>query len=195
MQLTPEEIIRLVFSLLGGGLVAGLINLWHTNRQEHKRRRIESIRSELQELYGPLQFFTSSNSQLFKLADKLSEAYTKEYVGKRWSDSARERVNKDTQQTLDLGNQYMRQVVENNGHILEILTRNYALIDPDDAEVFAWFIVEYTRYKTEYGESGLKTPLVIYEHLGSVSYMRPEFIAAVDRRFKAKKAELEKLLN
>lgn len=184
-----------MFSFLGGGLVVGLINLWHSSRQERKRRRIESMRSELQELYGPLQFFTSSNSQLFKLADKLHEAYTREYVDKRWSDSASERVNKDAQQTLDLSNQYIRQAVENNGHIVEILTRNYALIEPDDAEVFAQFIVDYSRGKTEYGESGLKTPLEIYEHLGSVSFMRPEFIGAVDRRFKAKKAELKNLLN
>lgn len=195
MQVTPEEIIRLVFSLLGGGLVVGLLNLWHTNRQEHKRRRIESIRSELEELYGPLQFFTSANSQLFNLADKLNEAYTDEYVNKRWSDSARESVREAAQQTLDLSNQYIKQVVENNRHILEILTRNYALIDPDDTEVFAQFIVDYTRGKTEYGESGLKTPFEIYERLGSVSFMRPEFITAVDKRFKAKKAELKKLLN
>jgi hypothetical protein len=195
MQLTPEEITRLVFSFLGGGLVVGLLNLWQMSRQERKRRRIEAVRSELQGLYGPLQFFTSSNSQLFSLVDKLNEAYTAEYVGKNWSDSAHERVSAEAMQTIDLSNEYIRQVVANNERILEILIQNYALIDPDDTEVFAQFIVDYTRNKTEYSEGGLKTPLNIYEHLGSVSFMRPKFIAAVDKRFRAKKAELKRLLN
>ena len=52
-----------------------------------------------------------------------------------------------------------------------------------------------TRLKTETDESGrLKTPFEIYQHLGDISFMRPEFIEAVDKRFNEKKAELEKLL-
>jgi hypothetical protein len=61
--------------------------------------------------------------------------------------------------------------------------------------VFARFIVDRTRLKIEIAKSGvLKTPVPIYEQMGDISFMRPEFIEIVDRRFKEKKAELEKLL-
>jgi len=195
MQLSNEEIIRLIFSLLGGGVVAGLINLWNTNRLERKRKRIEFIRSQLQELYGPLQFFSSCNAQLFKLTDKLNEAYTDEYGNKSWSkaNNTQERVRQNASQTMDLSNEYLKQVVENNGHILDVLTNRYSLIDPADADVFTQFIVDHVRYKTELS-AGLKIPLEIYKHLGEISFMRLEFVTTVDKRFKEKRAELELLL-
>lgn len=200
MQLSTEEIIRLIFSLLGGGavggVVVGVLNLLNTNRLERKRKRIEFIRLQLQELYGPLQFLTSCNAQLFKLTNKLHEAYNAEYVNKKWSEeyNTQERVTQGALQTIDISNEYVKQAVDNNGHILEVLTNHYSLIEPADAEVFAQFVVDYTRSKTEHSASGLKMPLEIYHHLGDVSFMRPEFIAAVDKRFKEKQAELEKLL-
>ncbi len=70
----------------------------------------------------------------------------------------------------------MKQVVENNERILEILTNHYSLIDPDDAEIFAQFLIDYTRHKTEYGEGVLRTPISIYNLVGDVSSMRQQFI-------------------
>lgn len=81
-----EQIVSLVISFLGGGVAVAFINLWNTNRLERKRKQIEFIRLQLQELYGPLQFFTSCNEQLFKLVDKIHKAYTDEYINKKWSD-------------------------------------------------------------------------------------------------------------
>jgi hypothetical protein len=192
-----EEIIRLILSFLGGGLVTALLNWWSSARSERKKRRIEFIRSQLQELYGPLQFFTSCNAQLFELNRNFHEAYTHEYIGKQWSReyNTRDRVSQAASQTIDIANQYVEQVVENNEHILEILMSHYSLIEPADIEAFAQFIVHYTRLKTEIDEAGrLKTPFEIYQHLGDISFMRPEFIESVDRRFREKKAELERLL-
>ncbi len=192
-----EEIIRLIFSFLGGGLVAGLLDWWRAGRSERKTRRIESIRVQLQELYGPLQFFTSCNANLFELSDRFQEAYTKEYVEKQYSrqQATRDSLKQATSQTLDIANQYIEQVKENNEYILAILESHYSLIEHADIEVCTQFIVDYTRLKTETDESGrLKTPLEIYQHLGSISFMRPEFIKAVDKRFNEKKAELDKLL-
>jgi hypothetical protein len=97
--------------------------------------------------------------------------------------------------TLVISNEYIKQVVENNGRILEILTNHYSFIDPDDAEAFALFIVDYTRHKTEFGESALKTPFAIYKLVGEIFFMRPSFIEAVDKRFKEKQSELRQLLN
>ena len=108
--------------------------------------------------------------------------------------ATRDSLKQATSQTLDIANQYIEQVKENNEHIMAILESHYSLIEPADIEICTQFIVDYTRLKTETDESGLKTPFEIYQHLGNISFMRPEFIEAVDKRFKEKKTELEKLL-
>jgi hypothetical protein len=195
--MSVEEIIRLIFSFLGGGLVAGLLDWWRAARSERRSRRIEFVRLQLQELYGPLQFFASCNAELFELIDKLLKAYNQEYVKRQWSrDQATQyQVRQAVSQTIDIANQYIEQVKENNEHILTILKNRYSLIEPTDVEVFRQFIVDYTRLKTEIEGGRLKTPFEIYQHLGSISFMRPEFIKAVDKRFNEKRAELDKLLD
>ncbi len=195
--MSAEEIVRLVFSFLGGGLVAGLIDWWRTARTERRNRQIEFLRSQLQNLYGPLQFFTSSNAQLFKLNSQFHEVLTHEYINKKWSEeyNTRENVSKDVSQTITIANSYIEQIVQNNEQILRILTDNYHLIDPADAEMFAQFIVHFTRLKTEIDESGrLKTPFLIYQQLGNISFMPSEFIDTVSKRFKEMKSKLERLL-
>lgn len=194
---SAEDAIRLIVSFLGGGLVAALIGMLNARQMERKRRRIDFIKAQLQELYGPLQFFTSCNAQLFKLTDDLNNAYTAEYIEVQFSEqyNSQERASQRALQTINLSNQYIRQVVENNARILEILMNHYSLIDPDDAEVFVQFIVHYTRYRTEIDETGrLRTPLEVYRHLGNISFMRPEFIEAMDSRFRRKQAELRRLM-
>lgn len=191
------SIEEFVVSFLGGGLVVGLLNLWYSSRTERKRKRMEFVRAQLQELYGPLQFFTSCNAQFFKLTDKLNKAYKIEYIDKKYSEKygTQERVGKRAEQTIELQNQYIYQVLENNKHIFDILTNHYSLIEPEDAEILALFIVDYTRHKTEIEKTGkLTTPLEIYEHLGDISFMRPEFIDAINDRFLKKKAELDNYL-
>jgi hypothetical protein len=195
--MTPQEIIQLVLSFLGGGLVVALLDWWRTSLSERRARRVEFIRLQLQNLYGPLQFFTSRNAKLFEMNDGFQKAYTQEYVEKQWSQeyNTQENVSRAASQTLDIANEYIEQVKKNNVHILAILESQYSLIEPADIEVFTQFVVDYTRMNTEVDETGrLKTPFEIYRHLGSISFMRPDFIKAVDKRFKEKKSELEKLL-
>ena len=85
-------------------------------------------------------------------------------------------------------------VTKNNESILEILRNNYAYIDPEDVDVFRQIVVDYIRLKTEVDESGrLNTPLRIYEHIGSISFMQPEFIKRVKEKFNAKKTKLDSL--
>ena len=196
--MSEEEVIRLIFSFLGGGLVAGLLNWWRAARSERKARQIESIRSQVQKLYGPLQFFTSQNARLFKLNEKFHTAYSAEYAGKQWSQdqTTQESLKRETSEVLNIANEYIEQVKKNNERILEILENHSSLIDPADVEVFSQFIVDYTRLKTETDNSSrLTTPFRIYKHIGIISFMRPEFINAVERRFNEKQAKLEKLLN
>jgi len=41
--MTTEEIIRLVFSFLGGGLVVGLLNWLRANQAEKRRRKVSAL--------------------------------------------------------------------------------------------------------------------------------------------------------
>jgi len=196
--MTAEEIIRLIFSFLGGGLVAGLLDWFRSHRSEKKARKVSALQDQIQNLYGPLQFFASQNESYFELNKKFLEAYRAEYEGKDWSqdETTQQNLDQETTQTLDIANAYIRIVTKNNESILEILRNNYAYIDPEDVEVFSKLVVDYTRLKTELSESGrLNTPLRIYKHIGSISFMRPEFIKRVKEKFNAKKRELDSLIS
>lgn len=177
--MTSIEIIQLILSFLGGGLVAGLLNWWRTTLSERRARRVEFLRLQLQNLYGPLQFLTSSNAKLFETSDGFQNAYTVEFVEKQYSEKygAQDRANLAASQTLDIANKYIEKVKKNNTQILAILENQFSLIEVNDIEVFTQFVVDYTRLNTEIDEQGhLKTPIAIYKHLGSISIMRPDFI-------------------
>ena len=64
-----------------------------------------------------------------------------------------------------------------------------------DVELFAQFTVDFIRYKTEVAEEEAGLPLEIYQRVGEISFMRPEFIQAVKARFDKKKEQLEDLLS
>lgn len=192
--MTTEEIIRLIFSFLGGGLVAGLLDWFRAHRSEKKARTVSDLQAKIQNLYGPLQFFASQNESYFELNKKFLEAYEAEYEGKNWSqdEATQKNLEQETTQTLEIANAYIKMVTKNNESILEVLRNNYAYIDPEDVKVFRQLVVDYTRLKTEVSESGrLNTPLRIYKHIGSISFMQPEFIERVKERFYSKKKELD----
>jgi hypothetical protein len=52
--MTTQEAINLIFSFLGGGLVAGLLNWLRANRSEKKTRKVSNLQTKIQNLYGPL---------------------------------------------------------------------------------------------------------------------------------------------
>jgi len=196
--MTGEEIIRLIFSFIGGGTIAALLDWFRTYLSEKRARKVTNLRAQVQNLYGPLQFFASQNESYFELNKKFLEAYQAEYEGKSWSqDEATQRnLERETAQTLEIANTYIKMVTKNNESILEVLRNNYAWIDPEDVEVFRQLVVDYTRLKTEVSNSGrLNTPLRIYKHIGDISFMRPEFISRVKEKFDAKKKELNSLIS
>jgi hypothetical protein len=196
--MTTEEIIRLIFSFLGGGLVASLCDWIRAHRTEKKSRKISDLQAKIQNLYGPLQFFASQNESFCELNNKFNNAYKTVYEGQKWSEdeSTKEHLNQETIRTLDIANTYIKMVTKNNESILEILRNNYAYIDPEDVDVFRQLVVDYIRLKTEVDKSGrLNTPLRIYKHIGSISFMQPEFIKRVKEKFNAKKKKLDSLMS
>lgn len=195
--MTIEEIVRLVFSFLGGGLVAGLLDWFRSHRLEKKVRRISALQNQIQNLYGPLHFFASQNKSYFELNDKFLKAYKREYEGQVWSKDEYTQANlrKETAQVLDISNAYIALVAKNNESILEVLRSNYSYIDPEDIDIIQQLIVDYARLRTEHNESGvLKTPIEIYLYVGEISFMRPQFMERVREKFNSKKKELDALI-
>jgi hypothetical protein len=179
---------------LGSGTIGVLITLFFNARIERKRRRAEYLDSQLRNLYGPLQFFTSSSQNIYKHAWKIEQAGEDEYGKnyKKYSDQAR---SNRIQSTLDVNNEYFALTRSNNKRMVEILTNYYSLIEPEDSETFAEFLTHYLRRETEFDESGSwKLPLELHQHVGDIYSLAPEFGKLVDRRFIEKKAELRRLL-
>ncbi len=191
-----NETLNLVFSFLGGGVVVAIFDWIRINKAERVSRKLSELNNQIQNLYGPLYFFTSQNEKCFELNKSILNAYRKEYVEVKFSSDplTQERLKQKTSITMDIANAYVRLVTQNNERIIEILSANYSFIDPEDVDVFQQFVIDYNRLRTERDESAkLKTPLEIYEHVGEISFMRPNFMERVKSKFLAKKTEIDSL--
>jgi hypothetical protein len=83
--MSPEEIIRIIGSFLGGGLVAAVGNWIHANRSARREKEIAWLQEQLRLLYGPLSFFAGQNEQLFMLTGNVQAAHQEHFTG-QWSD-------------------------------------------------------------------------------------------------------------
>ncbi len=197
MNQTYFSIVSLIVSFLGGGILGALINWVRAERAEKKEHKIRFLDDQIRRLYGPLYYFISQSEKLFELNKRFHDAYDKEYVKKKYStkEHTMEVLQKETKETLDIANKYIATVESNNSRIKEILDNNYSLIDPDDIELFLLFYEHHIRLVTEKDNEGrIKTPFMIYEHLGPISFLRPEVIERVKEKFLDKKKELDDLL-
>jgi hypothetical protein len=193
--MSPEELARYVLSFLGGGVVAAIGNWIHATRSARRQNEVQYLLSQLQNLYGPLYFFTSQNEQLFKLYNDIHNAYSA-YFGRGWSrePSTQEALSAGAEATINLGNIYVRQVRENNEHVIEVLKNHWHLVDPDDLRVLSEFQVDHARFTTEVEKKEAQgVPFEISETLGSISYMRPEMIRVIQLAVDGKRERLRQL--
>jgi hypothetical protein len=194
--MSTDEIFRYIFSFLGGGFVVGILDWFKSHYSEKKARKVSALQAQIQNLYAPLQFFSSQNEIYFDRNKKIIEAYRAEYEGKNWSHNERTQssLEKETTHVFDRANAYIEEITGNNENIIKILRDNYAYIDPEDIEVFTEFMTDYARWKIEVKEAcQAKIPFRIQEHLGELYFMRPEFINRVKQKFNAKKKALDSL--
>jgi hypothetical protein len=189
---TTDDVLRLLLTggLIGGALVA-LLNAFLANRTERGKRRVEFLTRQLQALYGPLDLFTGQNQQLTALRAKMDEAYSKEYE-REWSeDEATQRaVKEQTSKTIEKMNEYGRRMKENNAKMVELLGKNYDLIDSDDAQMFQDFMTACVRDEIEFGSGHLDLPLRVFHHLGPVVVYDPAFVDRIRTRCQEKRTEL-----
>ena len=190
----------LVISFLGGGVASAIITILFTQlfslKAASKERKLKLLEEQIRELYAPLFYLVAQSEKLLNLSTRIDDAYKVEFSDKQYSKQplTRERVKEWTTGTIELANQYVRQVEGNNQKISTLLDSKFSYIDPDDIELFLLFFENYVRFVTERTEEGkIKTPDQIYSHLGGISYLRPEFLERVKLKFLSKKEEFEKL--
>lgn len=181
-------------TVLGSGACAALFSAllqWWSNRRE---REWSSFNEQLSKLYGPLFFFTSRNESLFRLYDDYHKAYDTEYGGKKFAPEAHDRAMKEAKALLEEANSYIRtEVKENNQKVIGLLQGNWHLVDLDDLELFSTFQVDVSRLQRTDDGTFAHTSFVTHQHIGPISYMRPEMITRVKEKFMSKRGRLEQL--
>jgi len=191
------EIVRNVMIFVGGGFAVAVGNWFYSAWSSRKGQEINQLRDQLRSLYGPLFFFTSQNEKLFEINNKIHDAYKNEFIDKNWRPDqlTRQRVKEQAEATIALANDYTARAVRNNDRVMQILEAQWHLLDPDDIPVFSQFQVDYVRFQEEVRDKAqMRTPDAIYDSLGAISYMHPEFISRVKGQFESKQARLAELL-
>jgi len=82
--------------------------------------------------------------------------------------------------------------MQNNTKILELLEKNWHLIDPDDVEIFSKFQIDMARLKRSEGQS-FRTAISLKGRLGNVSFMRPDIIERAETKWSSKRNRVEQL--
>jgi hypothetical protein len=177
-----NNIIQLIVSFVGGGISASIISALSNHRTQKKNKRIEEIRLQLENLYGPITFLSLWNAKLLEIANNIIEA-------------SHGILPDELKQAIRLGNQYVDQTKENNEKIIMLLEKYYSLIDPNDVKIVLQFVTDYVRMKTEVTVEKTLTPFQIYQKLGGISFIHPDFIKAMENHFLQLKKELDNLLN
>jgi hypothetical protein len=191
--MTKEEVIRLILSFLGGGLVAGLLDWFRAYLSEKRRSEIDYLQKQLRSLYGPLRFFISQNQLITELAGNYGKVFTTLYAPKKSTDP--QSVDEASKMTFALVQKYVSKIKENNEKIMRILEEHSMLADPDDAEIFAKFQLNYIRMRTEVTDNNFLTiPEDVYERLGSFIYFPPELPERVATKCEAKQDRIAQLM-
>ena len=176
-------------SSVGAALITALFQIWHGMRQSELR----IVQNQLSGLYGPLYYFTCLNKAMFDLYKKYHSAYDKEYKDKNIAPEAAEAFQKEAIAMLEEANSYINtEVIQNNEKILILLEKNWHLIDADDVEIFSEFQIDMSRLKRTEGQT-LRIVFSTKEHIGSVSFMRPEMIDRVKEKWSLKRKREEQL--
>jgi hypothetical protein len=191
--MSTDEIIRYILSFLGGGLVVFLLDWFRAYLSEKRRSEIDYLEKQLRSLYGPLRFFIAQNQLIVELARNYGEVFTPLYAPKKSTEP--QSVDKASIMTFVLVQKYVSIIKENNGKIIRILEEYSMLADPDDADIFAKFQLNYIRMRTEVTDNNVLTiPEDVYEHLGSFKYFPPDMPEHVATKCEAKQDRIAQLM-
>lgn len=184
-------LVELLLAGLTGGIGAKASELWFSFRKQKQHE----LNEQLEQAYGPLYFWVSLNESLFQLNNKIRGEYG-EYFAHEWSDDEQTqnelRVHADAM--INLGNEYIYQIVENNKQVLNILERSWHNIDQDDMPILLQFQTDWVRYQTEIKEQkGKNIPYLVKVKLGNISFMSPILIDRIKFKYENKRTRLQEL--
>ena len=177
------------------GLCGVAVGWWVTHGSAVRTREVEALREQLRSLYGPLHFLTSQNGELWKLHEKVDAARAKFFEGRKGdlNPESIEALTKAHLKTIDLKNTYAQRGIDNNKRIMELLEKNWHLVDAGDVGAMAEFQVDYIRYSVESRENTADIPLNVLMELGAVVVGRENLRNCAKATFERKRARLTKL--
>lgn len=188
------NVLSLIVSFVGGGIVAAIISAIRAQFAEKKQRRIKYLEEQLNNLYGPLYFLTSQGEKMFSIVRKYESAYKAEFIDKKYSQDelTHQRLIEECDQTIAIQNEYVKHVERNNRKIKDLLENKFSYIDQDDTVIFIdYFYEHFARLNIERDH---KVPSIIHQYIGDISFLHPKFIERVKEKFCIKRNELENLL-
>lgn len=186
--------LELIVSFVSGGLVVAVIEWYRGYQLSRLERRLQLTRDSLSKLYGPIYFYTVQNQECFRICRELHKALHSDKINITDENGKYQLLltKEELDCAINLTNEYVEIVKKNNDQIFEIAQNNWVFIEFDDIDLFRKMIVDYTRLKIEYEESGkLKTPLMIYTEIGDVCFMQPEYVERIEQRVREKQSFLE----
>ena len=157
-----------------------------------RTRRAEYVRAQMENLYGPLAFLVESSARCIAVNNAIMKTYDKVFARRSDSDVAR----KEADDTIDRANEYMALVVDNNQEAVKILRSGWVYLDDDDIADAGQYLTDVHRHSVEFRTAGKKLPIEYYidDHIpgapGTVSFIRPAFIARVRAKLVQKQQEL-----
>jgi uncharacterized protein (UPF0332 family) len=188
-----EEFAKQAYIFLSGSAFAALLNFYFTSRANKWQKEAEHIREQLSSVYGPLFYLTSQIMLLAELTDKVYKAF-EACFGKCFIEAleTEEPFTKEMHSTKSLANAYMGRSLELNNRVMEVLEKNWHMLDTDDLPILSRFQVNCMRLQVEIKEGkGNDTPSGIYESMGKIHYMPEEVSDTIKRKFFGKMARLQ----
>jgi hypothetical protein len=185
----------LITTLCGGavgGVLVASIEWIRTSRADQASRRSQYLSEQLRLLYGPVYCYYSRNDRLCKIWSEHSAIHKKQYIDTQYADSARDSVSEEHLAAIAVTNRYADRMVENNNKMVDILTANYGLVDPEDEDNFQNLIAHTIRYQVESREEP-RPPMRVALDLPLIHFFQDEVFDAVRKRFSAKRDELRQL--
>lgn len=172
----------------GAGVTVALVESWLHFGRERWQRRKEFLEHQLH-LYGPAYALIAQNRDAFDRIRKIHASSEKHHRGVSGAGEA-------VDDTIEVGNQHIREVVEpNNVRLERLFNDNLHFVDPGDIELVTQFLHDMNNARVEANRGkGPKLPMSIKLDLPLISFMRPELIERFERQFRAKQAELRRML-
>jgi hypothetical protein len=140
-------------------------------------------------------FLASQNEQPFQMTGKVQHAHGDFFEGK-WSEdeTTQQSLERASAATTNLGNLYVKRVIENNARVMEILGKTGTLQIRQTTMSSRSSSLIYTRFLTEVQQRGGDgIPFRIRFGLGPVVNISPEMISRVGAAVRVKQARWEKL--